>query len=73
MKYLNHVIRIGIVCLCFVTAFSLQGQGTISGVVLDESGEALIGANIIVQGTTEGTVSDFDLSLIHISEPTRPY
>ena len=60
MKYLNHVIRIGVVCLCFITAFSLQGQGTISGVVSDESGEALIGANIIVQGTTEGTVSDFD-------------
>jgi len=60
MKNLNHVIRLGVLCLCFFTAFSLQGQGTISGTVLDETGEALIGANVIVQGTTEGTVSDFD-------------
>ncbi len=60
MKYLNHVIRIGVVCLCLITTFSLLGQGTISGVVTDESGEALIGANVIVAGTTEGTVTDFD-------------
>lgn len=32
----------------------------ISGVVTDLSGEPVIGANVIVQGTTTGTVTDFD-------------
>jgi TonB-linked SusC/RagA family outer membrane protein len=36
------------------------GQRTITGTVTDEAGETLIGANVIVKGTTVGTVSDFD-------------
>ena len=32
----------------------------ISGTVTDSSGESLIGASVIVQGTTTGTVTDFD-------------
>lgn len=32
----------------------------ISGQVLDESGEPLIGANIVVKGTTIGTITDMD-------------
>ncbi len=39
---------------------SLNAQNVISGVVNDESGEALIGVNIIIQGTSTGTVTDFD-------------
>ncbi len=32
----------------------------ISGVVTDESGEPLIGANILIKGTTVGAITDFD-------------
>ena len=39
---------------------SLNAQSVISGLVNDESGEALIGVNIIIQGTSTGTVTDFD-------------
>jgi len=35
-------------------------QRTISGMVSDDQGEALIGANILVKGTTIGTVTDID-------------
>lgn len=35
-------------------------QRTISGKVADESGESLIGATVLVQGTTIGTVTDID-------------
>lgn len=37
-----------------------QAQRTITGTVTDESGEPMIGVNILVVGTTTGTVSDFD-------------
>ena len=38
-----------------------QGQGILSGTILDESsGEPLIGANIVIEGTAIGTSTDFD-------------
>lgn len=37
-----------------------QTTKLITGTVIDSSGEAIIGASIIVQGTTTGTVTDFD-------------
>jgi len=50
--------------------FSVQysvGQTSISGNLSDSGGEALIGANVIIKGTTTGTVSDvngnFNLSV----------
>lgn len=33
---------------------------SVSGIVTDASGEPIIGANILVEGETEGTVSDYD-------------
>lgn len=46
------------------TGKSTTGQDTdkrrISGLVLDEKGEAIIGANLIEKGTTNGTVTDID-------------
>lgn len=40
------------------------GQVEISGIVTDESGEALIGANILAKGTDIGTISDIDGSFV---------
>jgi hypothetical protein len=37
-----------------------QQKKQISGRVIDESGEPIIGANVIEKGTTNGTVTDFD-------------
>ncbi len=37
-----------------------QAQRTVTGTVTDESGEPMIGVNVLVVGTTTGTVSDFD-------------
>ena len=33
---------------------------TVSGTVLDSTGEAVIGASVVVKGTTNGTITDFD-------------
>jgi outer membrane receptor protein involved in Fe transport len=46
------------VCLLPIISFA---QGTISGTILDEKiGEPLIGANVVIDGTTTGTSTDFD-------------
>ena len=45
--------------LCFSYGISLA-QGTLSGSVKDIDGETLIGATIIVNGTTTGTSTDID-------------
>jgi TonB-dependent SusC/RagA subfamily outer membrane receptor len=43
----------------FVVSFALA-QRTVTGTVLDDQGEALIGANILVKGTAVGASTDFD-------------
>ena len=35
-------------------------QITVNGVVLDSQGEPIIGANILVKGTSNGTITDLD-------------
>lgn len=41
---------------------AVQRQGMISGTVVDQNGETVIGASVIIEGgkTTQGTVTDFD-------------
>ncbi|NBC09699.1 MAG: mucoidy inhibitor MuiA family protein, partial [Bacteroidetes bacterium] len=40
--------------------YSAPGQRVVTGTVVDESGEPLIGANVLVKGTSQGTVTDLD-------------
>ena len=42
------------------TASILQQKKQISGTIVDAKGEPIIGANIVEQGTTNGTVTDID-------------
>lgn len=43
------------------TGYFLHGQNIIKGKILDGyTGEPLIGANVIIKGTTQGNVTDFD-------------
>lgn len=37
-----------------------QQQTSVTGTVLDETGEPIIGANIIIKGTTRGVITDLD-------------
>lgn len=37
-----------------------MAQGKVTGKVVDATGESVIGASVIVKGTTNGTVTDFD-------------
>ena len=55
MKRLSLVLM-----LAFASFTVLVAQRSISGTITDESGEALIGATILVKGTTTGAVTDID-------------
>jgi TonB-linked SusC/RagA family outer membrane protein len=46
--------------LLFFSTYNLLAQKTVKGTVKDEKGEAIIGANVLEKGTTNGTVTDFD-------------
>ena len=46
--------------LGMVTALSLSAQTTVKGVVTDENGEPLIGAGVMVEGSTTGTITGID-------------
>ena len=47
--------------LIFLSMPFLSAQElTVSGRITDKGGEAIIGASILVQGTTSGTITDFD-------------
>ena len=51
--------------LVFLVGMLMSAQAfsqtiTVTGVVKDKTGEAVIGANIVVKGTTNGTITDFD-------------
>ena len=56
----NPVKKLALALLGLVSAWTLSAQMTIKGVVTDESGEPLIGAGVVVEGTTIGTITGID-------------
>ena len=56
----NPVKKLALALLGLVSAWTLSAQTTIKGVVTDESGEPLIGAGVVVEGTTIGTITGID-------------
>lgn len=62
---------ITIFCLCFsVIAFS---QTTVTGNVVDQSQVPIVGANVIVAGTSNGTATDFDGNFTLTVDQTPPF
>src|SRR5690554_115295 len=53
--------KLSLLLVMTVCAFvTVQAQRVISGTVKGSDGSALIGASVLVKGTTVGTVTDFD-------------
>lgn len=46
--------------LLFISIGMATAQTQVRGVVVDETGEPVIGATILIKGTAQGTVTDFD-------------
>lgn len=68
MKHLTHRIALifAIMCLSCASAFAQQVKGTVK----DSAGEPVIGAAVIVEGTTNGTTVDFDGSFVLNAVPS---
>jgi hypothetical protein len=50
-----------LILLLFISAFSYAQKGIIRGTVIDDAtGETLIGVTVIIKGTTNGAITDFD-------------
>lgn len=57
----THTRRLLLAAMFMSFSFALFSQTrTISGVVMDDQGEMVIGANVLIKGTSSGTVTDFD-------------
>lgn len=53
--------RLFLALLLFIVSTGLHAQGkTVSGLVVDKTGEAVIGASVAVKGTANGSITDFD-------------
>lgn len=60
-KPINMKRNLLIICLMALSSFAIAQTGTIKGRVLDpETNEALIGANAVISGTTQGATTDVD-------------
>ena len=58
-KTLAHLF--GLMAFLLLTSVQSFAQNlNVSGRVLDENGEGLIGAGVVIQGTTKGTITDID-------------
>ena len=58
---MNIKLRIVLLLVSFSFVNALFAQdGTVTGTVTDQSGQPLPGVNVLVQGTTTGTQTDFD-------------
>ena len=61
MKEKSILRSVCFMLLIFLSMPFLSAQElTVSGRITDKSGESIIGASILVQGTTSGTITDFD-------------
>ena len=49
-----------LVFVCMGAFVSLKAQTTVKGIVTDENGEPLIGAGVLIEGTTSGTITGLD-------------
>ncbi|MCD8164996.1 MAG: TonB-dependent receptor [Bacteroides sp.] len=58
MGYLPRLFLIALLSAAGVNV--LAQTKTVSGTVVDDANEAIIGANILVKGTTNGTITDID-------------
>lgn len=60
MKRKNSFHRLLLFVAVMFFALDVSAQTTIRGHVKDDTGESVIGASVVVKGTNNGTVTDFD-------------
>lgn len=56
----THLNRLLLLLVFTLPAFTVFAQRTVTGTVVDPAGEPLIGVNIVIEGTSTGTITDID-------------
>lgn len=69
MQLQAHRYMLSIFLLFFFSLEMFAQQLTVRGVVKDATGESIIGASVLVKGTTNGTITDFDGNFILTNVP----
>ncbi len=69
MQLQAHRYMLSIFLLFFFSLEIFAQQLTVRGVVKDATGESIIGASVLVKGTTNGTITDFDGNFILTNVP----
>ena len=59
-RNLMFKILLTLIVGCFLSIDAFAQQMTVKGLVKDTTGEPIIGANVVIKGTTNGTITDFD-------------
>lgn len=59
-KYYKGLKRLSVFLFAIFLSSYIMAQRTVSGVITDDEGVTLIGASVLVEGTTVGTVTDVD-------------
>ncbi|MGS0523912.1 carboxypeptidase-like regulatory domain-containing protein [Zobellia nedashkovskayae] len=62
-EHIKKLLRKSCLLALFLTTVGMQGlyaQKTVTGTVLDEANQPIPGANVVVKGTNNGVVTDFD-------------
>ena len=59
-RNLMFKILLTLIVGCFLSIDAFAQQITVKGLVKDTAGEPIIGANVVIKGTTNGTITDFD-------------
>ena len=63
MPYFSYILQRKVFLLSaffLMCTMAFAQQGTVTGKIIDDLGEPVVGANIVVKGTTVGAISDLD-------------
>ena len=63
------ISRMVLLLACLFAGISAWAQGTVTGTVTDANDEPLIGATVLVKGTSVGTSTDIDGKILHRRRP----
>ena len=66
---MNNLKRSLLSLMLMLACTVMYAQSEITGTVVDETGETVIGATVMEKGTTNGTVTDFDGNFVIKANP----
>jgi iron complex outermembrane receptor protein len=70
---MNKMLRTLLLSMLLLFAWAANAQTTFSGTVVDESGEPLIGASVVIKGTVVGTTTDIDGNFVISTSQAPPF